>query len=237
MLIIGFFFTLLSWYWYTKPKLNGTTWNNPPDIRGDNPIIILGTIYGIVAGLAITQALTDYDVKGVPISMTFLLIGFFSIAVTFYHGAAVFLSVAAAELLQKEDRRKLFYNFIFLFAEAILLFFISESLGDIDQFAKMFIALLIVDVVWSIIHQISYTPNDKENPHSSVEWIHLDFLMIGFLIMFMIFHPLHQFDELYINLIFLIALLGRTIVDYIVGWRLVYFRRLNVNNGEKKNIF
>lgn len=251
MLVIGFLFTWLTSRRYTKIKLKGACWPGRDVLGGENPIIILGTIYGIVAGLAITGALGDYvnalelsaeqlknvlpnldmDEQDLPIFMTLRLIGFFTIALTFYHGAAVILTTVAAELHKVRKRGKIFYNFFFLFTEGILLYFMSKSLGNIDQFVRMFLVLLIVDVVWALTHLISdkITKNPQsttKNPQSSVEWIHLDFLMIGFLITFLVFPSLSQFSGLYINIILLVALLVRTIVDYMVGWRLVYFRGL-----------
>jgi hypothetical protein len=231
MLVIGFILTFCTYRYYTRRKLKDAIWIDPADLRTDNPIIILGAIYGIVAGLAITKALEDYHPN--DFSMTLLLIGFFTIALTFYHGAAVFLTTTAAELYKKKYAGKLLYNFIFLFTEAIFLFFISESLRVIDRFVIMFLALLVVDLVWSLTHQIDKTINKNGadvNPQSYVEWIHLDFLMIGFLIAFLAFHPSAQAS----GYILLAVLLLRSVVDYRVGWQLVYFRRLN---GEGESIF
>ena len=200
-----------------------------PTIPTDSPILILGAIYGIVAAFAITQALTilgqalDLDSTKSIIEALYqrnndvmLLLSFIFVSIPFYHGAAVFLSTRAAELLNEKKEKQIFFYFIMLFSEAAFLYLLGSSVRSIETFTLWLIILIIVDLAWVLVARLAM--NEKAIPP---EWIHLDLLIIGFSVIFLLLPSMTGWNN---YVILSVILLARTIVDYKVAWHPIYFR-------------
>lgn len=226
MVVTGF---LLTWLSYEKRKstIPKSLPQNISDIRRDNPVLILGAIYGIVAAFAITQALINFgqashferieELLFENAINIILLTSFFLVAIPFYHGATVFLSSRAAELIHERKQRQIFFYFIMLFTEATFLFLMGISVTSVEQFVIWLFVLMIVDLGWTLVAYLII--RDEALPP---EWIHLDFLTIVFLLIFVFLYPSAVWFSPFT---LFIVLLFRTLIDYRVAWNLVYFRR------------
>jgi len=200
--------------------------------------IILGTMYAIVAGFAITEALEEYndslseimkplissETVFIPIStllpafskntnVIFLLAGFFALAIPFYHGGTLTL------LKSGNDKHKILI-FIMMFFIGIVLYFIGTNVANIYIFSTLTAALMIIDPVWCFY--MRYGVNDKR---FLIEWIQLNAITAGFFLLFLLLHiNLSPQDNVYFSLTIFIVLALRTILDYYFGWELYSMR-------------
>jgi hypothetical protein len=214
----------------SKPTYEQTKEIKSSDERrttGQNPILILSGIYGVVAGFAITTALQSAFVPlaGQPRSPLDLvsaapnefwsLFIFLSIAVPFYHGTSMFLVKIAREGIKKGTEGKTFFDFVVLFVEASLLIAIGLTLNTFHAFTGWITLLIIVDASWLFI---SLAKKDYSAP---IEWLQLDIPFILFLIL------LPRFSTLELQFVTLVILLAisvfRSAIDYKVAWRSIYF--------------
>jgi hypothetical protein len=197
---------------------------------GQNPILILSGIYGVVAGFAITIALQSAFVplggqprspldlvSAAPNELLSLFI-FLSIAVPFYHGTSMFLIKIAREGIKKGTEGKTFFDFVVLFVEASLLIAMGLTLGTFPAFTGWITLLIIVDASWLFI---SLAKKDYSAP---IEWLQLDIPFILFLIL------LPRFSTLELQIVTLVILLAtsvcRSAIDYKVAWRSIYFPQI-----------
>ncbi len=194
---------------------------------GQNPVLILSGIYGVVAGFAITIALQSAFVplEGQPRSPLDLvsaapnefwsLLIFLSIAVPFYHGTSMFLVKIARQGIKKGTEGKTFFDFIVLFVEASLLIAMGLTLNSFHAFTGWITLLIIVDASWLFI---SLAKKDYSAP---IEWLQLDIPFILFLIL------LPNFSTVELQFVTLVILLAisvfRSVIDYKVAWRSIYF--------------
>jgi hypothetical protein len=190
-------------------------------------------IYLIVAGFAVTNSLETYSenekldkilAKNImdqeDLQNVLILISFIVTAVPFFHSGLTFLATDASEYLTRGHGRLVFPNFVILFFDAILIFFMAGSIDNLDSFVKITIALMVTDICWVI----SYIRNREV---VFIEWLHYNFLTTLFLILFLIIglpnHTPSVYSFLFHGLIFII-LLTRTICDYKFGWKRLYFK-------------
>jgi hypothetical protein len=194
---------------------------------GQNPILILSGIYGVVAGFAITTALQSAFVplEGEPQSPLDLVLAFpnefcsllifLSIAVPFYHGTSMFLVKIAREGIKKGTEGKTFFDFVVLFVEASLLIAMGLTLNSFHAFTGWITLLIIVDASWLFI---SLAKKDYSAP---IEWLQLDIPFILFLILLPRFSTL---EPQFVTLVILLAIsVFRSAIDYKVAWRSIYF--------------
>ena len=194
---------------------------------GQNPILILSGIYGVVAGFAITIALQSAFVplggqprspldlvSAAPNELLSLFI-FLSIAVPFYHGTSMFLVKIAREGIKKGTEGKTLFDFVVLFVEASLLIAMGLTLSSFPAFTGWITLLIIVDASWLFI---SLAKKDYSAP---IEWLQLDIPFILFLILL----PGFSTVELqFVTLLILLAIsVFRSAIDYKVAWRSIYF--------------
>ena len=194
---------------------------------GQNPILILSGIYGVVAGFAITIALQSAFVplggqprspldlvSAAPNELLSLFI-FLSIAVPFYHGTSMFLVKIAREGIKKGTEGKTLFDFVVLFVEASLLIAMGLTLDSFPAFTGWITLLIIIDASWLFI---SLAKKDYSAP---IEWLQLDIPFILFLIL------LPRFSTLELQFVTLVILLAisvfRSAIDYKVAWRSIYF--------------
>jgi hypothetical protein len=218
-----------------------------PDAKDSSPIgkeffvrpeAILGTMYAIIAGFAFTEALREYDqyvthikldphllktavnpisvllmVFSKSTNVLFRLTAFFALAIPFYHGGTVTL------LEGKEEKHKMLI-FIMMFFLGIILYFIGTNVDHIYRFAVLVTMLMLVDCIWCC-----YMRGVLGDMNFAIEWIQLNSITAGFFVSFLLLPiDLQVQDSVYINLIFFIVLILRTVLDYRFGWSTVYSR-------------
>ena len=109
-----------------------------------------------------------------------LLAGFFVTAVAFFHAGITFLATDASVYLTEDKPRLVFPNFVFLFFEAIIIVFMADNVDNIVNLLKLIIALLVTDIVWTLIYI-------KHREVVFIEWIHYNSLTILFLVVILRF--------------------------------------------------
>ena len=213
----------------SKPTYEQTKEIESSDERrtGQNPILILSGIYGVVAGFAITTALQSAFlpleeeprgpldlVSASPVEFWSLFI-FLSIAVPFYHGTSMFLVKIAREGIRKGTEGKTFFDFVVLFVEASLLIAMGLTLNSFHAFTGWITLLIIIDASWLFI---SLAKKDYSAP---IEWLQLDIPFILFLVLI----PNFFTSELqFFTLLILLAIsVLRSAIDYKIAWRSIYF--------------
>jgi hypothetical protein len=215
------------------------------DKRGTKGFLIFNAVYVIIAGLAITNGIDNFMgvsqyisgtgvldlIKFTTDKNTMVLYSFLAVATLFYNCGILFLSKEGFEYLTTDTKKEhitliIFFNVIIIFAEGVILYFISHNTNSIASFALWLVPLMSVDAVWTYLQRFMFLSSDKPwKKRVPFEWIHLDLLVLGFLWFFLI--ALHSDstkipDHLY--LLLLIVLVLRTVVDYIVVWTRVWSR-------------
>ena len=231
--------------------VNPPTYCQVEDVRSDNPALIFGLIYGFVASIAIIDALNTFNAtqgtKDQNLDNIYNLIGFFSITIPFIHAGYVFLSTISAELMtpglrkgQTKIRVRLFIIFLLSFIQAIFLWFTAKNLDNNAQFILLLTLAILVDVIWAVIsmrisvREVVLEVLQQAQPRKQkveaikdqipIEWLHLNTLTVGFLIVVLYVDP--NLDYPYASFLMLCVLVFRTICDYILGWNSIYVRRL-----------
>ncbi|MBI3841813.1 MAG: hypothetical protein HY295_01495 [Thaumarchaeota archaeon] len=195
-------------------------------------LLIFAALYAIVGGLAVTQALTVFsdpdrneyvtyvhNLKGfVDLLLskhTFVIASFFSVAVLFIHCGIVFLSSDAKKILIEGNKVGLFIGSLLLFLEGVVLYYASNAVDNILNFSFWIFLLMVIDIVWVIV-------NILKNIDMLFQWLHLDAIMLSFLLTILImFQSLSQITlEVYVYV--LVIFLARTITDYKMGWKTVW---------------
>jgi hypothetical protein len=189
-------------------------------------------IYLIVAAFAVTNSLEAYGedrlngilvknmIEQEDVQSVFILISFLVTAVPFFHSGLTFLATDASGYLTHGYGRLAFPNFAILFFDAILIFFMGGNVDNLDNFVKITIALMVIDICWVI----GYI---RHREVVFIEWLHYNVLTALFLILFLTLELPYHTPNVYsfpsYGLIFII-LLARTICDYIFGWKRLYFK-------------
>ena len=195
-------------------------------------LLIFAALYAIVGGLAVTQALTVFSDPdrnqyvtyahnlngfiGLLLSKhAFLIASFFSVAVLFIHCGIVFLSSDAKKILGEGNKAGLFICSLLLFLEGVVLYYASNTVDNILNFSFWIFLLMVIDIVWVIV-------NILKNIDMLFQWLHLDAIMLSFLLTILImFQSLSQITlEVYVYV--LVIFLARTIADYKMGWKTVW---------------
>ena len=173
------------------------------------------------AAVAITKSIETFDdkmntmlsqnsMKNSDIKAVLLLLSFFVTAVAFFHAGITFLATDALEYLTENQPLMVFPNFVLLFFEAVLIFFMAVNLDNTGNFVKLIIALLITDIVWILIYI-------RRREVVLIEWLHLNILTTMFLMV-----ALPTSNTLQTDILIFVILASRSICDYIFGWPRLY---------------
>ena len=209
---------------------------------------IFSVLYGLVAALAITNALdffvyptTDlrlpsgitnvnfttidslYEVNHLIISQEFIvLISFFVVGTFFYHCGLAFFSDQAAKMLNKKEKRRTaeaVLSGVILFTEGIFLYFAAGSIGSVLQFSLWIFFLMVVDVAWVLL-------NSDYLKRGYAQWIHFDIIMIIFFVAFLSYGDT-ELVQYYHYLIVFGVILFRIILDYKLSWQ--FFTKFSIS--------
>lgn len=196
-------------------------------------VYVSTTLYAIIAGFAITKAITfafdgfGKDIEIFPLFITFelvnVLIGetirlsdqfwmtiiFLATAIPFYHGAMRFLT-RRSDIISHEKLQGQVIHFVGLFTQAIIFLGISLVLTSLPAVITLIILLLIVDSTWILLGQ-------KTNHHPPIGWLSLN--MAFFASINLISYPMWTDYALPILAGFAIA---RSIFDY-CGFQEIFF--------------
>lgn len=193
----------------------------PDDIRRSTKEA-LKTVYYIIIGLAIIQALSrTFLIEGsfigwqvfskVNLSTTLLLFALFPTVCRFVHGASIHLGISA------HKRFKPIIDFIGFLLQASLFYMMAISLGNPRAFIMAYVLMLFVDSLWLILlgiiryHRLRFT---------EIEWLISDVIII---IVFIFFYFLYR-DNPAVWIVWSVMLvsLAAAFTDYILN-RNFYF--------------
>ncbi len=115
-----------------------------------------------------------------------LFLCFFPLGILFYHQGTIFLSERASEELTLGNKPLVFVNFLFLLVQAVTVYFLASSIGDVNAFLSILIVLVSIDAIWVVI----FTWNDMKDAVRDapvfLEWIVFDIIIGMFAAVFMI---------------------------------------------------
>jgi hypothetical protein len=221
-------------------------------------LVVLAGIYAIVASFAITASLegffkaltsTNTTIRDPTqlisllgsnynyFTTTFLVLTFFSVAITSYLGTAFFLSYVGERPKEeiKSDlltagTKGLFFTFVLSFLHGTFLLFMAVSINSPESlstpeifsiFVLWLFLLELTDTIWIMVTMLVRTSGFK-NPFQvppPYEWVLLDTLMMIFLLAYFLYPTTITWDA---YLALLIVFVARTLADFRVGWKSVY---------------
>jgi len=231
----------------TKEEIKEITEFKEDEENGKNTTKILSVLYGLVAALAITNALdffivpvsnlnlpfnitnvnfttidSLYEVNYLIISQEFiLLISFFVVGTFFYHCGLAFFSDQASDMMNRRVPRPTYevvLSGVILFTEGIFLYFAAGSIGSVLQFSLWIFFLMVVDVTWVLLNSIYLK-------RGYAQWIHFDIIMIIFFVVFLSYGDT-ELVQYYHYLIVFGVILCRIILDYKLSWQ--FFTKFSI---------
>jgi hypothetical protein len=205
---------------------------------------IFSILYGLVAALAITNALDIFinnnrfesflipenDTMNFTLTDSFqevpqmllsnemaILICFFFIAPFFYHCGLAFLSgKTESELKENVTEPKIIFSAFLVFLSGIMLYFAAGSVGSLLQFSLWIFFLMISDVIWILYN---YRKILKGHTHNFSQWIHFDTIMGLFLTTILVTFGMSSASfEYHHYFLFLIVFVYWTLTDYSLSW-------------------
>jgi len=176
---------------------------------------------------------TDWDfLKSNYIQYTYLIIlllCFFPLGILFYHQGVIFLSTKASEELTLGNKPLIFMNFIVILIQAIVVYFLAASIGDVNAFLSLVMLLVFIDAVWVLIFTINDMRDEVRDSPVYLEWIIFDIIIGMFAYAFSIYYTAAPeigmiADDAWMSnigffVLLLIAFSTRAIVDYTYGWK------------------
>ena len=196
-------------------------------------IFVSTALYGIIAGFAITNAITHAftgfgsEIQIFPLFITFELIEkfidetirlsdqfaitmvFLATSIPFYHGAMRYL-IRYPDIISSEGRRGQIIHFGGLFTQAIIFLGIALVLSSLSAVITLIIILLIVDSAWILLGHFTNHPPPKG-------WLSLNIAF--FASINLISYPMWSEHALLILMGFAII---RSIIDY-CGFQEIFF--------------
>jgi len=157
---------------------------NNPKQRWNSSVTALKSVYYVVIGLAITEALTRTFIEGgkfigftvlnlANLPTTLLLLAFVPTICRFVHGASMHLDVESSK------RYKLLWDFFGFLLQGALFYLMALSLRAPQAFALLFILMLASDVGWVILLVVvKYIEADRVVK----QWLRSDITLIVILI-------------------------------------------------------
>jgi hypothetical protein len=217
----------------------------------ESPAVMLGAsgIYSIVFGLGIVDALNKYaeflntirvavlnapmDILGAydsGLSYTFRLLGFLVTIIPFIHGALLMFSWRWYFNKGKNTYHfgLAFIFFIFAFIHTVLFFFVALNIPDTSLFLLILWIIMIVNIGWLLCQVKIARKYLGRNEYFLTPWILINTSTFVFLTMFILAPPglladdRNTSDDLWLNVLILVILVARSVVDYLVGWKSLY---------------
>ncbi len=150
---------------------------------------------------------------------------FFPLGILFYHQGTILLSAKAAEQMTLGSNVLVFVNFLFILLQAIVVYFLASSIGDVNAFLTFLIVLVTIDAFWVTIFTLNDMRDDVRDAPVFIEWIIFDIIIGMFALVFMInYGSVSPIEDGWmanwpIFAMLLIVLSARAVVDYSYGWK------------------
>ncbi len=155
-----------------------------------------------------------------------LFLCFFPLGILFYHQGSIFLSERAAAELTLGNKPLIFVNFLFLLLQAIVVYFLASSIGDVNAFLSLLMLLVTIDLVWVVVFTWNDMRDSVRDSPVYLEWIVLDIIIGMFAYSFSLNYALvpEIFGDgwegnMLIFVMLLAVLLTRAGVDYSYAWK------------------
>jgi len=221
-----------------------------------NAILFFGVVFGLIIAVALTNSLDiligalqtslDCDVLNLDVefdcfhpdfyfvwenieeyqSLLILFFCFFPLGILFYHQGTILLSDKAAEQMTLGSNVLVFVNFLFILVQAIIVYFLAASIGDVDSFLSFLILLVTVDAIWVLLFTFNDMRDDVHDAPVFIEWVIFDIVIGLFAAIFLIHYasvpPILEGgweQNLIIFVMLLVVLTTRAVVDYSYGWK------------------
>jgi len=221
-----------------------------------NAILFFGVVFGLIIAVALTNSLDiligalqtplGCDVLNLDIefdcfhpdfyfvwenieeyqSLLILFFCFFPLGILFYHQGTILLSDKAAEQMTLGSNVLVFVNFLFILVQAIIVYFLAASIGDVDSFLSFLILLVTVDAIWVLLFTFNDMRDDVHDAPVFIEWVIFDIVIGLFAAIFLIHYasvpPILEGgweQNLTIFVMLLVVLTTRAVVDYSYGWK------------------
>jgi hypothetical protein len=216
--------------------------SNSGDVSDDNvakqqsSVRHLQTLYTLVAGLALTEAVTaladEVDV-GYPSARTLsMMTAFLATLIPFFHGALRHLDdiYIVSRPPGAMHRFALLSDFVLLFLESAILLGMARRLEDPIVFLGFLIALLLLDIIWSILTQVltygrswwrivSQCAPWRPCPDDAlVRWVRNNLTFVPIALIIWGVERRWSLDELALAGIVLVVAVTRTFRDYKSSW-------------------
>jgi hypothetical protein len=192
-------------------------------------LLVFAGLYAIIGGLAITSAIevfidSEYNpniiyahefegfVELATSKPALLVASFFPIAIIFIHCGVIFLSTDATDILSQGKRSTVFISSLLIFLQGVILFYAGSSVDNILNFTLWILLLAITDIVFMLI-------NLYKGLEDGPQWIHLDMIMVAFLlsVMMLFSSPAQTSLEVYVYV--MVTSVFITILDYMMSWK------------------
>ena len=159
-----------------------------------------------------------------------LFLCFFPLGILFYHQGTIFLSAKAAEELTLGNKPLIFMNFIVILIQAVVVYFLASSIGDVNAFLTLLGILVTIDAIWVSI----FTWNDMRDAVRDspvyLEWIIFDIIIGMFALVFLTYYSstaatwateagITWEQNWPIFVMLLLVLITRAGVDYSYAWK------------------
>ncbi|AFS81050.1 hypothetical protein NKOR_05835 [Candidatus Nitrosopumilus koreensis AR1] len=226
----------------------------PEGVKAGKAIVFFGVVFALIISVALTNSLDIViDTLQLPANcgefgaddcyhadyyflksnfidyqyMIILLLCFFPLGILFYHQGVIFLSANASEELTLGNKPLIFVNFLVILLQAIVVYFLAASIGDVNAFLSFLMVLVFIDAAWVTIFTWNDMRDEVRDAPVYLEWIVFDIIIGMFAWIFSIHYayvsPAYVDDgwtqNLSIFLMLLIALATRAAVDYSYGWK------------------
>lgn len=211
-------------------------------------IVFFGVVFALIISTALLNSLdivieaiqlpedcddcwhTDWDFLKINFEefqyVIMLLLCFFPLGILFYHQGVIFLSANAAEELTLGNKPLIFVNFIFILLQAIVVYFLASSIGDVNAFLSLVMVLVFFDAIWVLVFTWNDMRDSVRDAPVYLEWIIFD-IIIGLFVWVFAMNYASTGDtyaegwsqNFLIFFLLLVAFTTRSIVDYTYGWK------------------
>jgi len=224
LVIVGYFLV----YFIHRKKKSDSIMQDDSNTNNHIPKEILSLIFAVIAGFAITRALSHFsDSVGdglLSLGIIMRLISFFAISIPFFHAS---LSILKTNTKLNKHPSLIFLMFIVLFVNAVIIYLQAENLLSPNLFVTFITILVGFNAVWLLLQKplvTFYKIKETKNgglPHE--EWMEMHSITFSYL--FFSFLPYIQQSSVHLELLDVVlffVLVARVTFDYIVGWNSVY---------------
>jgi hypothetical protein len=174
---------------------------------------LYGVVVAIALGLAVDRIIPP---AGHPIQYRHLLLGVALLVtlIPFYHGALRHLDEQYAQGRTPDRAGSVLVDFFVLFLEGCAFLALAVSVARPHVFAKAFLLLLALDIVWALLTNFILTKDGKLRAQMS--WLYINVVTVAVLLIFL--STDHDTTRVLWYAILTVAVV-RSAVDFMLTWR------------------